>query len=433
MIKQILNISFFKYFENNLPLDIKIFSIIVYLLPIALITGPAIPDIILSLVASYFFAKLFIMNLWKIYFKNKFTYFFLFFCFYGIVRSIFSDQPFESMSLEGSVFYFRYIFFSLAIWHLLDMNKNFTYCLILICTICLFVVGLDALYQYFYGQNILGYNKFNEHRLTGFFNDEPIVGRYLAYTSTLLFVLIYQNKNLDLKLIVFSISILVFSEIIVFLSGERAPLFYLTLFSILIVVFIKKFRLARIIGLAISIFSIFLIMQINPTSKERIVDLTVDQMSETSVPFLPYSELHERHYITALKMFLDKPLVGIGTNLFRIKCKDKKYFYKEGGCTTHPHHFYFQILAELGIIGVFFILLFNLYLSLLLLKQFITKIYPKNIKDIMPFKEFVIVILLFVYFWPLIPHMSFYNNWNNIFLFIPLGYFLQNMYKRKSY
>ena len=60
-----------------------------------------------------------------------------------------------------------------------------------------------------------------------------------------------------------------------------------------------------------------------PNPKERIVDLTVDQMSETSVPFLPYSELHERHYITALKMFLDKPLVGIGTNLFRIKCKDK--------------------------------------------------------------------------------------------------------------
>ena len=84
-----------------------------------------------------------------------------------------------------------------------------------------------------------------------------------------------------------------------------------------------------------------------------------------------------------------------------------KILYKEGGCTTHPHHFYFQILAELGIIGVFFILLLNLYLSLLLLKQFITKIYPKNIKDIMPFKEFVIVILLFVYFWPLIPHMIF--------------------------
>ena len=354
------------------------------------------------------------------------------FCFYGVLRSIFSDYPLDSISIEGSIFYVRYILFSLAIWHLLDMNKKFTYYLIHICIVCIFIVGLDALYQYFNGQNILGFDKFNDHRLTGFFNEEPIVGRYLAYISTLSFVLIYQINNLDKKLIIFSISILVFSEVIVFLSGERAPLFYLTLFSFLIVIFMKTFRIARIIGIFISIVLIFLIIQTNPSSKERIIDLTIDQMNETSVPYLPYSELHERHYITALKMFLDKPFVGVGTNLFRIKCNEKKYFYKDDGCTNHPHHFYFQILAELGIIGFLFILFFNLYLFYLLFRQFMLEISQKQKKSIMPFKEFIIVILLFVYFWPLIPHMSFYNNWNNIFLFIPLGYFLRNLYKQNN-
>ena len=41
---------------------------------------------------------------------------------YGILRSIFSEFPIESLTKEGSVFFFRYIFFSMGVWYLLDNN-----------------------------------------------------------------------------------------------------------------------------------------------------------------------------------------------------------------------------------------------------------------------------------------------------------------------
>lgn len=120
----------------------------------------------------------------------------------------------------------------------------------------------------------------------------------------------------------------------------------------------------------------------------------------------------------------------LGPTYLEKNAKNKKYFYKEGGCTTHPHNFYIQVLAEQGIVGILFILSLNFFLLYLLIRQLLSKIFPKKFKLTLPYNEFVIVLLLFVYFWPLIPHMSFYNNWNNIFLFIPMGYFLRNLYNK---
>ena len=55
-------------------------------------------------------------------------------------------------------------------------------------------------------------------------------------------------------------------------------------------------------------------------------------------------------------MFFHNPLIGIGPNNFRQLCAEKDYgIYEERGCSTHPHHILSQVLAELGIIGFFYI------------------------------------------------------------------------------
>ena len=93
------------------------------LLPIVLITGPALPDIFLSLIATYFLVKSIWKKKWK-YYKNKIVYGFLAFSFFGIVRSFLSDMPIDSLMNEGSLFYFRYIFFGMGVWYLLDNNPH---------------------------------------------------------------------------------------------------------------------------------------------------------------------------------------------------------------------------------------------------------------------------------------------------------------------
>ena len=167
---------------NYIPLDIAVFSFLLISIPVALITGPAIPDIILSLIAFYFLIKTFSQKLWK-YYKNPIVIGFLLLSFYAIVRSLLSEMPINSLTNEGSAFYFRYIFFSMGVWYLLDKNPKLSKQLMLSSIICLIIVCLDGLVQYFSGFNVLGFPIHGEDRLTGFFGKEPILGRYIAYMS----------------------------------------------------------------------------------------------------------------------------------------------------------------------------------------------------------------------------------------------------------
>ena len=179
----------------------------------------------------------------------------------------------------------------------------------------------------------------------------------------------------------------------------------------------------------ISCILIFIFILINPNSKTRIIDLTSEQLSQNSIPYLPYSLHHEEHYVSALKILSDKPIFGIGASLFRFKCNYPQYEYKtiEGSCSTHPHNFYIQILAELGIIGFLFLTTFFFYLLFINLRQFIFLLSSK-VDKLIPLDQFIYPMILFIYWWPIIPHMSFYNNWNNVLMMLPLGFLMRYLY-----
>ncbi len=414
--------------DRSISFDVIFFSILLILIPFVLITGPALPDIFLSLIALYFLVKSVLQKKWH-YYQNPLVIGFLLFSAYGIMRSLFSDMPLQSLTNEGSVFYFRYIFFAMGVWYLSDKNPHLSKCLLIISVICILVVGLDALYQYFMESNFFGIEKYNLSRLTGIFGNEPIIGRYIAFLSLFTFALIYQNIKKSKKMTLLSVAFLVICDVVVFLTGERAPLFQLCLFSALIIVFIPHYRFYRIVGFLLSITIILGILSINPTAKTKVYN-TIQEVSETKIPYLPYNKGYEDHYISALKLFADKPLFGVGTNMYRFQC-DKTQYDLISNCNSHPHHYYLQALAELGVIGFLFLTIFFLYLCFLGLKQLIFLIFYNKTK-LMPFNIFLFPMVLFVYWWPLIPHMSLYNNWNNVLIMLPLGFFMRNMYDDKK-
>ena len=425
-------ISPFKIFfaDRSLSFDNIFFSTLLIFLPFVLITGRALPDIFLSLIACFFLIKSIIKKKWH-YYKNPITYGFLIFSFYGIFRSFFYETPIESLSNEGSVFYLRYIFFAMGVWYLLDINPHLPRCMIVVSILSITIVSLDGLYQFLFGVNTFGFKYYSVDRLTGFFRDEPILGRYIAYLSLFTFALIYQNFQKTKKMIIVSVCFLVMSEVMVFLSGDRTPFFYMALFSILILIFIPKFRIYRVIGILVLIIIIFIITQNNLNIKNRMFDHTIHQVSQTKLPFLPYSPHHEGHYKASFKMFLEKPLFGIGTNSFRYECDKIKYKYDDRSCSTHPHNYYIQALAELGIIGFLFVLTFFIYLFYLGLRQFFYSIQLKDNK-LLTLDFLLFPMILFVYWWPLIPHMSLYNNWNNVLMMLPLGFFMRYLYDYKK-
>ena len=98
-------------------------------------------------------------------------------------------------------------------------------------------------------------------------------------------------------------------------------------------------------------------------------------------------------------MFLDEPIFGKGVKMFRYHCSDPKFKNKHS-CTTHPHNTLIQILAELGIFGLFFLLagIYFLYSTLIKTIFLSTKTIPENFKLSLILANFSLVqIFLFFY------------------------------------
>ena len=297
---------------------------------------------------------------------------------------------------------------------------NYFFYSIMICFISLI---LDGFYQYFNGVNILGWE--NSSRTSSFFGEEKILGSYLSRLWPIFFGLfvILNKKNNNIYFLFIAIFIL--SEVLTFLSGDRAAFFQINLSAFFVVLFSQRLLKLRLITLLSSFFLIVLITIVNPTAKERVIDKTLSQMNifntDKSAQIYIFSKQHTHHYITAYKMFIDNKAFGVGVKNFRNFCDVKKYEVSPLSCSTHPHNIYVQILAETGIVGILFLFSVLFYFFKNMIKHVFLRIKGKSY-----FTDFEICILsgIIIYLWPFIPTGNFFNNWLNIILVINLPFLI---------
>lgn len=287
------------------------------LIPALLITGPFLPDLAISVCAIIFLINTFKNNLF-LYYKNNFFYFFIIFCVWIVVSSILSKNIL--LSFESSLFYFRFGIFSLSTWYLLNQNENklikYTYLVILFCFLSLV---LDGFYQFYFNKNILGF-PLVDHRISSFFGKEWILGSYLSRFYPIFFALfIFLKKKNTIFVNHFLVAIiLILSEILIYLSGERTSFFYLNLGAFFLLVQLKEFRLFRLITLIVSaMFIIFISINVSEY-KARMIDSTLKQFPNTSSKkkLEIFSYQHQIVYEAAYKMFIDNKIIGIGPKNF---------------------------------------------------------------------------------------------------------------------
>jgi len=108
----------------------------------------------------------------------------------------------------------------------------------------------------------------------------------------------------------------------------------------------------------------------------------------------------------------------------------KKEFLKKNSCNTHPHNFYFQLLAETGLIGFLFLLILFLYLGYILLMSFINKFTKK--KQQLSNIELSLLAGFFVTVWPFTTNGNFFNNWIQLITFFPLGILIYIQYLKRK-
>ncbi len=411
---------------------------IIILLPLLLITGPFLSDlslVVLDLTFLYFFFSK--KNEISLDYNKKLIILFLGYYFYSTILSLFSENLF--LSLKSSLFYFRFGLFVLAINYFLNFKKDLIDKFTNILIILILFVCFDALFQFVFGFNLLGFELQNNDKLNGIFGDEPLLGSYLFRLLPLaLACLIYKFGNKNFRYYNTMFIFLVFG--VIFLSGSRASLFLSILFIMLFFLFVRSYQKQILILGIIFIISFTIIAKFNEkfayksyyniidpikrilTTKQGNFEIADDKdLNLANTNFTVFTSIHESHFITAYKIFKENKIFGAGNKMFRVLCSKEEYKVNEFSCSTHPHNYYLQMLSENGILGFLLIFIFFTICLYNLIKELFIRYYYKLKKINDPC--IIILIGLFINLWPIVPTGNIFNNWLSILIYYPLGFY----------
>jgi O-antigen ligase len=323
------------------------------------------------------------------------------------------------LSFQSSLFYFRIGVFSCLIWYLVEHDKkilNYFYYALVISFLALIV---DGYIQFFFDTNIVGLPKAGD-RISSFFGDELIMGSYLSRLFPLLFALfiVKEKKKLELYFMFFFIILL---SGLILISGERASFFLYVLSFIFIIFFMKGYVKLRIVLLVGSLVAIIIIISSFGQVKKRMLSDPTSTITKSI-----FTSAHTSLIRTAYNMFLDKALVGHGSKMFRVICKDEKYKWGTYPCDTHPHNFYAQLLAETGIIGLSFLFSAFAYVLYCAYRQFKSIVLRQ--KRYLTDYQVCLLAGILITVWPLTTSGNFFHNWLIIVYSLPVGFYLHSIY-----
>ena len=427
--------------NSKIPLEVA--SYLIVLLPIFLISGPLLTDISIVLIDIIFLYFLFRFKNFK-FLNNIYFKYLIIFCLFISIRSLFLDQiDYLSVSLKSSGLYFRFIVLIFAINYFLEKNVDLIKKFTLVFLITIGFLILDAYIQFFFGRNIFGFENINSVKLNGLFDDRGVLGSYLVRLLPLIFAVIINQYGLKKNEMILSI-ILLLIVVLIFISGSRSSFYLSILFLFLIISLFKGLRTKVIILSFVSIISISVIGNfnkkidnvINYSLKDPVVqilhtpDNNVEKISFLNKKFYIFTHIYQAHYFTAFNMFKDNKIFGQGNKMFRFLCKEERFYVNYHSCSTHPHNFYIQFLAENGIIGFLFVFIIFISVSYLLLRELVSR----NIKNIKFFNDTSLFILvgIFMNLWPIVPSGNFYNNWLSALIYLPIGFYFYFNKKEKN-
>ena len=162
----------------------KLITFLFILIPLFLITGPAVPDIIISLSAIYFLISFLLIKKEKYFLKDNYFLMSIFFWLSLLVVSFFAFDKIKSFQ-DSFIFLRLLIIPTVGYYFLLNNEKKIknTICIIFLC-VCF--VSIDTLFQFInydskdgFGQDLLGFKSNWYGRLTGPFGDELVPGAYI--------------------------------------------------------------------------------------------------------------------------------------------------------------------------------------------------------------------------------------------------------------
>lgn len=276
--------------------------------------------------------------------SNKPLLFYVLFCFFSIFVSssfLISSRSFFTKTLEYFLLYF------VVIETILEERefKN----VVTVALISVAIIGIDALFQYFFGFDFIRYRKLYASRITGTFQAPNDLAGYLVSFIPLAIMISFSNViNKVIKLLLKLEAILLM--VVLFISWTRGAWLGL----IISLLFLSLFKGRKVIyGILIALV---IAMVISPSwIKERILSFfTLTDMSSIDRKIM---------WLTAVKMIEAKPLLGHGLGTFMLNYSN--YMPKDYTEIVYAHNCYLQMAAEIGIIGliIFMLVISSFFLS----------------------------------------------------------------------
>ncbi len=422
----------------------KIFAFFLILLPVSLISGPAIPDITITLTSIIFLIYLIYTK--NIKYLSEYNWFkiSIIFWLYLLFASLFAFNVFEAFS--NSLIFLRYFMIPIILMYFVFDDNFFKKNIIKIIFFSILFVVIDTFYQFLnydsfngFKSDIFGYvpdfAKFN--RLTGPFKD-LVPGAYIAkfsFIGLIFFSFYFKNFFLKNTLIMIYLSVCGY---ITFISGERMAFATFGLGLIIFLFFSKKNKIFIFLSIILMFLFILLSLKLHPSfndykvinssaieyglevEKEYTCAENESKLCSHVVKLQPnFTEVlkdfnnsaYGEIYSIALKMYKSYFVFGIGLNNFTQLCKTDQFknILNNIGCVTHPHNFYLQWLIETGPVGLilFICIIFFMFQ------------HVKNNTDYSG--RLISIITLIIIFWPIMSTGSFVKNWMGISSYFAIG------------
>ena len=116
---------------------------------------------------------------------------------------------------------------------------------------------------------------------------------------------------------------------------------------------------------------------------------------------------------SGVEVFKTSPVIGIGPDSYRKLCPEIVGDNAAVRCHTHPHNFVIQILAETGVVGLCFYLLF--------VGSMITACWRTARRNNPDFLAIAGVVVPIAFFFPLQSNNDFFGQWINIFMWTSIA------------
>ena len=415
--------------------NILIFNFIFCFFPISFILGNQAINLnifLLSIFTLLFFSK----KIFNIKFNSLDRLLFFFFIyiyitlFLNYLESQIENKIFAKEIFYKSLFFLRYLILYIALRYLIFKKIINLKLFNITCAVVAIIVSFDVYIQFITGKNIFGTTPYSSRHYSSFFGEELIAGGYIQKFSLFVFFLpILLTKKFFFKTsLLFFLFLFFFFSII--LTGNRMPLvLYFLSFFILVILnkkirkyfFLLSFIVFIFLFIAFKNISIFKMNTLNFFNNGKFLITTI---FDPNLKYKPI-EVWKRPYVTEFQCGKEaiqlNPILGGGLRSYRENLS---------GCSSHPHNYYLEIISDLGIVGLFFILFFLYKLFIIIFNNYISE-KPTARKyfniSIPPF------LILLMEFFPFRSSGSFFttNNATLIFIMLSILVSLYGNYKKK--